>query len=74
MEPHERVSKRSRGKMIIDNFLGGIAWSLGVWIGATLIIAIIIFALSKVNYIPIVGGIVVEILNYIGENSFQIGS
>ncbi len=73
MEKHENVSQRSRSKMILDNFIGGISWALGVWVGATLVIALLVFILSKVNYIPLVGDFIVNILKYIGENSFRVG-
>lgn len=74
MEANEKVTKRSRGKMMLDNFLGGIAWSLGVWVGATIIIAFFVFILSKVNYIPLVGGFVVQIIDYINSNSLIISN
>ena len=74
MEPQEKATQKTRGKMIMDNFLGGISWALGVWIGATLFIAIIVFVLSKVNYIPIVGDFMVDILNYVGQNSLKLSN
>lgn len=67
MEPKEKVH-RSRSKMLIDNFLGGIAWSLGVTVGGAVIIALIAFILSNVNYVPLVGDAVLNIADYISEN------
>lgn len=67
MEPAEKVN-RSRKKMIIDNFLGGISWSLGVTIGGAIIIAIIAFLLSNVNYVPFIGDFVINIVNYVGKH------
>jgi hypothetical protein len=56
---------RSRKKMLVDNFMGGIMWSLGVWIGTTVIIALLAFILSKINLIPIVGSFVAAIAKYV---------
>lgn len=67
MEPHEKVH-RSRKKMLLDNFLGGIAWSLGVTIGGALVIALFAFILSNVNYVPVVGDFVLNVADYISQN------
>lgn len=68
MEPIERVH-RSRKKMIADNFIGGISWSIGVWIGTTLVIALIVFLLSKANYIPFIGDFISQIVNYVSHTN-----
>lgn len=60
---------RERHKLIMDNFVGGIAWSLGVSIGATLVLAILAFILSKINYVPLVGGFVAQIVEFVANNS-----
>ncbi|MNC96069.1 hypothetical protein D3C83_133450 [compost metagenome] len=54
--------------MLINNFLGGIAWSLGVTVGGAIILAILGFLLSNVNYVPFVGEFVLGIVNYIAQN------
>lgn len=41
--------------MILDNFLGGIAWSLGTLVGATIVIGLLGIILSKINLFPIIG-------------------
>lgn len=55
--------------MLIDNFLGGISWALGVWIGTTLIVAIIFYILSKINYVPIIGTFVSDIIKFVAANN-----
>lgn len=47
---------RGRKKMMFDNFLGGIAWSFGTIIGGTILLLIIGFFLSKIDFVPIIGG------------------
>jgi hypothetical protein len=64
MEKSENIY-RSRKKMLFDNFLGGIVWSIGVWVGTTIVIALVVYLLSKVNYIPVIGDFVANIINYV---------
>lgn len=51
--------------MMLENFLGGISWSLGVWVGTTFIIAILVFILSKVDFVPVIGDFVGKVMNYV---------
>lgn len=63
-QPFERIYQ-PRGKMMLDNFLGGICWSLGTLVGATIIVALIGFTLSKVDLIPIIGSWITQIIQAI---------
>ncbi|HEY5601201.1 MAG TPA: DUF5665 domain-containing protein [Patescibacteria group bacterium] len=62
----ERVYK-SRSRLILDNFLGGIAWSLGTFIGFGAVAVVIGYFLSQVNLIPIIGSWVADILKDAGS-------
>ena len=64
MEGNDKVY-RSRKKIILDNFIGGISWSIGAWIGTTIILAIVAYFLSKFNFIPIIGNFVAQISKYV---------
>lgn len=66
-EPHERVH-RSRKKMMLDNFLGGISWSLGVVIGGAFVLAILGFVVSRINVVPFVGDFVGQIIYFVETN------
>ena len=68
MEPNEKIY-RSRGKMLLDNFLGGVVWSLGVWVGSAVIIGILLYFLSKIDLVPIVGDFVSSISEYVAKNN-----
>ena len=59
----EKKDKVYRGqlKMILDNFLGGIAWSFGMWIGTTVILILSFYFLSKINFVPIIGDFVSQV-------------
>lgn len=62
---------RTRRQMITNNFLGGIAWGVGVTIGLTLFFAVLAFVSSHVNFVPIVGSFVSNVLNYVLTNGSQ---
>jgi len=63
LDPAEKYNKiyRSLPRMLLNNFLGGIAWSLGTFFGAAVVVGIIVFLLSKINVIPIIGSWVAQI-------------
>jgi len=50
-------------------FLGGIAWGLGTLIGATLVLALLSFTLSKVGVIPLIGGWIASLVEFINQYS-----
>jgi len=48
--------------MLLNNFLGGIAWSVGTLIGATIIVGIIGLVISKINLVPVFGSWIVQMI------------
>ncbi len=63
---------RSRKQIITNNFLGGIAWGIGVTIGLSIFLAAIAFISSHIDFIPIVGEFVAGVLNYVLTSSNQL--
>lgn len=63
---HTNVEKPLR-KIIINNFIGGIVWSLGAWVGTTVIIAILVYFLAHINFIPIIGDFVAKVMKYVAN-------
>ena len=57
----------STGKVILNNLLGGLAWGFGTVLGATVVVGIVIFILSKLNTIPIIGDFFSNILQGIQQ-------
>lgn len=64
MEPHENV-KQSRKNLIINNFIGGLAWALGATIGLAIIVTFLGLILQNINLVPYVGNFVADIINFI---------
>lgn len=58
---YERVN-RPIGKMLLNNFLGGIVWSLGTLIGASVVISIVGYLIAQVDFVPIIGKWVADII------------
>jgi hypothetical protein len=64
MEKHEQTHG-TRRQIFVNNFLGGIAWALGVTVGLALIITILTLILKNVNLIPVVGNFVADIIRFV---------
>ncbi len=54
--------------MILDNFLGGIAWSVGTFVGFALLAVLVGFIFSRINLVPIIGGWLSDIVNSAAVN------
>lgn len=52
-------------KFLFYNFISGIASGLGTALGATIIFGLLIWILSKLQLVPIVGNWIVTVLDYI---------
>ena len=55
----------SKQQIIVNNFIGGLAWALGATIGLSVIIALLTVLAKNVNLVPIVGNFVSEVINFI---------
>lgn len=59
---------RGRKKMMLDNFLGGISWSVGTFVGFALLAILVGLILSRINLVPIIGGWLSDIVNNATQN------
>lgn len=57
--------KQSRKSLIINNFIGGLAWAVGATIGLAIIVSILGLILQNINLVPYVGNFVADIINFI---------
>jgi uncharacterized membrane protein len=64
VEKYEQV-ETSRKKIIINNFLGGISWALGVTVGLALIFIVLGIILKNVNVVPVVGNFISDVSQYV---------
>jgi hypothetical protein len=56
-------------RMLLNNLLGGIAWGFGTVLGATLVVALVVLLLTKLNSVPIIGDFFSNILQTIQQGS-----
>lgn len=71
MENFENV-KRSKKEMITNNLIGGVAWGLGATIGVSIILTVWGFILNKINLVPFVGNFVLQINDFVLQNSTKL--
>lgn len=70
-EKHEHVRKGLK-QILINNFIGGIAWGLGATVGGTIILALLGYLLSRINLVPIVGVFATQITDFVLQNSSNL--
>jgi hypothetical protein len=70
-EPHEKVY-RSKKDIIINNFLGGIAWGLGASVGLAILLAILGYIISRIDWVPIFGSIISEASDQVLQKQLQL--
>ncbi len=46
---------------MVTSFFGGIAWGVGSVIGATLVVAILLWLLQSVGWVPVIGDLAKEV-------------
>ncbi|HWY80028.1 MAG TPA: DUF5665 domain-containing protein [Candidatus Sulfotelmatobacter sp.] len=68
-QPYEKTSILSKKDIIINNFFGGIAWALGATVGLSFIFTLLGILAKNINFVPIVGSFVSEIINFILANN-----
>lgn len=71
MENYENV-KRGKKEMIVNNLIGGVAWGLGATIGASITLAVWGFILNKINLVPFIGNFVLQINDFVLQNSTKL--
>ncbi len=54
------------------SFLRGMASGFGGILGATLILTIFLWILSQLEYVPIIGGFISQITDFVVQNSLQL--
>ena len=53
---------KSRPTIMLDNFLGGLFWSLGTFLGLAILTVVAGYFISKIDLVPIIGKWIAEIL------------
>lgn len=69
MEKSKEVTEKKLHTILWHNFIGGVAWGLGITVGATIILALGTFLVAKIDYIPLVGNFTINIIEFVAENN-----
>ena len=54
--------------IMISNFVGGLSWGFGTVVGATLVVALVVWILHLFNFVPVVGNFASGVLDVINKN------
>lgn len=65
MEKYQEASYKPFKKILLHNFLGGLAWGLGATVGLSILLAIIGFIFQQIDFVPIVGNFLQKLTLYI---------
>ena len=68
VQNYEKVTLDKK-TVFFNNIIGGIGWALGATVGGAILIAVLTFAVHKVNLIPIIGDGVAQIMQYVNEKT-----
>ena len=68
---HEHVV-RPRKHILLNNFLGGLAWGLGVTVGLSIIVIVLGVVVKYVDLVPVVGDFVARVIKFILQNEPQL--
>jgi hypothetical protein len=58
---------QSKRKLYLHYFIGGIVQALGAIFGATIVMSLIVYTLSQVSWVPIIGGFVTQVMNQLPQ-------
>ena len=50
-------------RLMFNNFMGGLAWGFGTVLGATIVVALVLFILNQLDTVPFIG----DFINNINE-------
>jgi hypothetical protein len=64
-QPYEKSSKLRPHEIVFNNFIGGISWGLGATVGVALVFALLSLIAQNINFVPIIGSFVSDIINFI---------
>ena len=63
-QPYDKVHEPLKN-MLLNNFLGGVAWAVGSTFGLAIILTILGFIAHQINIIPFLGEFATQITRYV---------
>ncbi|MDO8486957.1 MAG: DUF5665 domain-containing protein [Candidatus Curtissbacteria bacterium] len=62
------LTHRTKKEIMINNFIGGLTWSFGAFLGLILVGLVAGIIISKINLVPVIGNWLSQILNHAAQN------
>lgn len=73
-QPYEKaITRLVWWEILVNNFMGGIAWALGATVGLAMFFAILTLISKNINFVPVVGSFVSDIINFILATNPNVG-
>lgn len=63
-QPYKKV-EHPLHKIMVNNFVGGIFWALGITIGFSLLIALLGLLSKYINVVPFIGTFISDIIDFV---------
>lgn len=63
-QPYERV-QRSWKQLLLNNFLGGLAWGVGSVLGATVLVVSLGYLIATTRQLPLIGEVIDVVVDQI---------
>lgn len=75
LQPYERAGSRLHWyEIIMNNFIGGIAWAVGATVGLALFFYLLGLLAKNINLVPIVGSFASEVIDFILSTNPRVGN
>lgn len=68
-EKYNNVIVLSKKRIMFNNFLGGISWAIGTFVGLLIVVLIVGSIFSRINLIPIFGNFLSQVVNEAVKNN-----
>ena len=73
-QPYEKaITRLAWWEILLNNFIGGVAWGLGATVGLAMFFAVLTLVANNMNFVPVVGSFVSDIINFILATNPNVG-
>jgi hypothetical protein len=71
-QPYEKAGTLTKKEIMLNNFIGGLSWALGATVGISLIFTILTMIARYIDFIPIFGTFISDLLDFILTHNKKI--
>lgn len=63
------ITPIKKRKVLMNNFIGGIAWGMGATVGVSIVLALFAAVANFLDPVPVVGDFISNVYDYVIENN-----